>query len=561
MNSLKEKKILVRMKQRLGEEVPQSLLDEIAEEEAQIIAEQEKQAALQEERKNAFKGMFSDLSSQLGQLMAEEKKKTAEEQAILDRFSNVLSRVDEIKSQIQERKDQPTEEFIEEIIDATPPVEVPIIEEVEPKKNTIIAAAVQHVKETAQAPSMFVQPEPPVVGRDIKDIQQKLRMLEGWVSKISMTGPGGGEVNFRYLDDVARDTMTPSNDNWVLEYDAATKKVQFTEHIGPIRSIKMNTSGPSTTLVAGQMAWNAIEDCLDIKQGDGSILQAGLENYIQVRNSTGVTLTNGSVVRFSGVFTNADYIPECVLHIADGTVPPLYTIGVLTNDIPANGIGRATLLGKVREIDTTGSSVSETWVAGDILYVSPTYPGELTKVKPTAPNVVVAVAAVLKADATGGVLLVRPTIFPRLYYGSFSDTTNQSAAVANTAYPVTINTANIANGHRLANASRIVADNSGLYNYQFSLQFTSTNSSGKEVYVWARKNGVDIQNTAGKLTIAGNGTSVVFASNYVISMNASDYFEFMWATTDPTASIVAPTATSFCPSTPSAIVIVTEAAL
>ena len=180
------------MKQRLGEEVPQSLLDEIAVEEAKIVAEQEKQTALKEERKNAFKGIFSDLSSQLGQLMVEEKKKTAEEQAILDRFSNVLSRVDEIKSQIAEHKEQTTEEFIEEIIPQT--VEMIPEEIVDP-----IKAIVEKIKDT-KPPSMFVQPDPPLVSRDIRDIQGKLKMLEGWVSKIAMTGPGGGAGSVDQLD-------------------------------------------------------------------------------------------------------------------------------------------------------------------------------------------------------------------------------------------------------------------------------------------------------------------------------------------------------------------------
>lgn len=35
---------------------------------------------------------------------------------------------------------------------------------------------------------------------------------------------GGGEVWFKWLDDVNRNTMTQANDNFVLEYDATTKK-------------------------------------------------------------------------------------------------------------------------------------------------------------------------------------------------------------------------------------------------------------------------------------------------------------------------------------------------
>ena len=313
------------------------------------------------------------------------------------------------------------------------------------------------------------QPSPKVVDPNIGSIQQKLKFLEQAIGKIAATGPGSGEVNFRWLDDVARQTMTDLNDNWVLEYDAATKKVQFTETIGPIRAIGFNLDGPQPPLVAGQIAYNPQEDCLDVRHDDGTTLQVGLEQHMIVRNETGSSLANGAVVRFAGVFENGDVYPLVVPHIANGTVPPLYTVGILTNTLPNQSVGRATTFGKVRDINTTGSDVGEVWVNGDILYVSPTTAGKLTKVKPTAPNVVVVVAAVLKAHASQGILLVRPTIFPRLYYGVFTDTTNQVAALPNTPYVVKYNTTDIANGHHVSNNSRVVAENSGLYNYQFSL--------------------------------------------------------------------------------------------
>jgi hypothetical protein len=204
MNSLQEKKILVHMKQRLGEEVPQSLLNEINEEEAAIVAAEQKQLALQEERKSAFKGIFADLSLQLGQLMAEEKKKTEEEQALLDRFANVLEHVDQIKSQIAERKEQTTEEFIEDIIpqEILETTSIVLAPEEPPKRPPIkdpIKDVVDKIKATKPS-SMFIQPDPVPVSRDIKDIQSKLKMLEGWVSKISMTGPGGGAGSVDQLD-------------------------------------------------------------------------------------------------------------------------------------------------------------------------------------------------------------------------------------------------------------------------------------------------------------------------------------------------------------------------
>lgn len=485
-----------------------------------------------------------------------EEQRKVEEHSLkeLSEFFNLLITAKQEERPITEEQIVEHSEIIETI--TVPVAEEPLI--VEPKSLVDVTAEQikQSVKEAA-----FELPDAPKPAPEIKILQQKVQDITNWLSKITMTGPGSGEVNFRYLDDVNRGTMSSSNDNWVLEYDAATKKVQFTENIGPIRTVAFNLDGSQTPLQPGQLEWNIEEDCLNIASSDGSILQAGLEQHMRVKNTTGSTLTNGTVVRFSGVYANSDFNPTVVPHIANGTIPPLYTVGVLTGDIPNGSIGRATTYGKVRELNTTGTPVGETWNIGDILYVSPTNAGKLTKVKPTAPNIVVSVAAVLKVGVTDGILLVRPTIFPRLYYGAFSDTLEQAATVIDTPYAVKLRVTDIANGHHISNNTQIVAENSGLYNYQFSLQFASTNSSAKNVYVWPRKNGVDIPNSATKLTIVGNMVYTVASWNFIVSMNANDYFELMWATTDLSAKIVAPAATTFCPAIPSAIVTVTEAAL
>jgi hypothetical protein len=102
---------------------------------------------------------------------------------------------------------------------------------------------------------------------------------------------------------------------------------------------------------------------------------------------------------------------------------------------------------------------------------------------------------------------------------------------------------------------------SGLYNYKFSIQFVSTNSAAKDVWVWFRKNGVDIPDSATRITITGNGVYDVASWDISVSMNAEDYFQIMWAASDTSVSITAPPATAFCPAIPSVILTVTEVAL
>jgi len=553
--NLKEMKMLVKMKTAMGESVDQSILDQIAVEEARIAAEQEKEATIIEERKSAFGAIFNDLAKDIGKLMEEDKKRTAEQQDAVDRFASLLQTMSTKQPQIVEEKTSPDPEIVEKlevIVEKTAP-------QPEPKEKTLVEAAVSKVSKTT-APSMFVQPEPPLVDRDIKAIQQKLKLLEGWVSKISASGPGGGEVNFRYLDDVARSTMTPSNDNWVLEYDATTKKVQFTEHIGPIRSAKFNTTGPQTALVPGQIAWNEDEDCLDIRHTDGTTLQTGLEQHLRVHNHNAETMVNGTVVMFAGVEnTNSIAMPIIGKYVADANASPLFLIGVLTSDIVSGGIGRATTFGYVRNLNTTGADVGETWVQGNLLWGHPTMPGKMTNVRPSAPYVSTSIAAVARVSATDGQLLVRPTIWPRLWYGDWYDTTNQTAASINTAYAVKMNSVNAVSGFELnAGGTVIKALNAGRYNFQFSLQFTSSNSASSKVYIWYRKNGVDVPHSTTVLTIASNGGKLAPAWNFPVLMSANDTFTLMWAVDSTSVSLSAEPATAFCPSVPSVILSVSQ---
>lgn len=473
--------------------------------------------------------------------------------AMFEELAGLNEQLIKIEESLPEKQEL-TEEVIEPII------ETPVLkEEIRDNSTSSVEKYLTH--------KSFQQPQPEVVSKDVEAIRAKIKFLEQAIGKIAATGPGSGEVWFRWLDDVDRSTIdTPdANQEHILRYNATTKKFFFGELTGDhreINSFTFDVNGPNIVKTPRMIYWNQSEDCLDVSQQDGTTLQVGLENYIQIKNNSGAVFPNGMVVRFSGIYSNGDFVPTAMPHVANGTIPPLYTIGVVTNPIPNGSTGRATLLGKVRDIDTTGADVGENWIEGDILYVHPTIPGKLTRNKPTAPEVVISIAVVLKKDPLTGILLVRPTIFPRLHYGTFVDKTNQYAAVINTPYAVTFNTTDTSNGHvRGTDTSRIIALESGLYNYKFSIQLVSTNSSSKEVYIWFRKNGIDIADSATRLTINGNKVYDVAAWDISVSMLPNDYFQIMWAVSDTTVHIAAPSATAFCPAIPSVILNVTEVAL
>jgi hypothetical protein len=91
-----------------------------------------------------------------------------------------------------------------------------------------------------------------------------------------------------------------------------------------------------------------------------------------------------------------------------------YILGVAKEAAATNDWIYVQEFGEVKGINTSGSTASETWVNGDILYYNPAVTGGLTKNVPTAPNAKVQVAAVVHADASNGILFVRPTFEPRL---------------------------------------------------------------------------------------------------------------------------------------------------
>lgn len=160
----------------------------------------------------------------------------------------------------------------------------------------------------------------------------------------------------------------------------------------------------SVILGGGTLSWNSDEGTLDIDTGAGVIIQAGQENNRLVRNNTTSVITNGTVVMLTGSIGNSGRLTVAPADGVQGTAMKVY--GVVTQDILPNTDGYVTIDGKVRNIDTTGSIVGETWVDGDILYLKPNDAGKLTKVEPIYGEIKIPVANVVHAH-TNGTLDVR----------------------------------------------------------------------------------------------------------------------------------------------------------
>ncbi len=148
---------------------------------------------------------------------------------------------------------------------------------------------------------------------------------------------------------------------------------------------------------------------------------------------------------------------------------------------------------------------------------------------------------------------------PILHFGAFSDTTTQTAASIDTAYGMVFNTTDSSNGVSIGSpTSRLVADFQGVYNVQFSAQLDKTSGGAGNIYIWLRKNGTNVPNTATTIAIQGTAARTVAAWNFIIQLEPTQYVELMWATDDTSVRILAASATSVWPAIPSVIATLTQ---
>lgn len=105
--------------------------------------------------------------------------------------------------------------------------------------------------------------------------------------------------------------------------------------------------------------------------------------------------------------------------------------------------------------------------------------------------------------------------------------------------------------------SRVYVAEAGIYNFQFSAQLDKTGGGASTVHIWPRINGVNVPDSATKVVIDGPNNEIVPAWNFVLVMNANDYFELAWESPDDRVISPYEAPTSVYPGIPSIILTVT----
>ena len=131
-------------------------------------------------------------------------------------------------------------------------------------------------------------------------------------------------------------------------------------------------------------------------------MNIGQEQWLRARNQTGVTITNGSVVKLSSAIGDR---PTVVLAQSTDQTNTFSTgneiIGMATHDIENGTDGFITTFGMVNGLNTAA------FTAGDLLWVSSSA-GQFTNIAPSAPYDKTFVGIVTRANVSNGTVFMTP---------------------------------------------------------------------------------------------------------------------------------------------------------
>ena len=288
-----------------------------------------------------------------------------------------------------------------------------------------------------------------------------------------------GSTTFVLSSENSSETIRSNATGWdvISRFDSALTS--------PFDYVQFDTTPTTPVYTAGRVHWEENENTLEIGTGvDDVAIQVGQENAIRVRNSTGSTITNGSVVRVSGSTGNR---PNIILAQADTAANAAGTIGIATHDIENNTDGFVTTSGLVRGLVT--SSFSE----GDAVYLSSTVAGGLTATQPT---ISVQIGFVTISHVNNGTVLVAVESHIPIYGSIYVDGGVTAQAIP-TGATYTKSTAFTTNGNDSGGVADVANDklilSRGAWHITASMSF-SAGSAGDNFIVSCFLDGVEQSN-------------------------------------------------------------------
>jgi nitrogen fixation protein len=195
----------------------------------------------------------------------------------------------------------------------------------------------------------------------------------------------------------------------LVPYTGATQNVDLGEFELKGGQLTLDTT-PTGTAAVATTRWNDTLGSTETTLKGGSvILKNGVDLLARVVNKVtpNTTLTKAAyqVVKVSGAQGQ-----RLAVDLAQGNTDlnSADTLGVVTETIATNQEGFIITVGQLEGINTTGSLQGETWVDGNVLYLSPTTAGRMTNIKPNGSNGhIVVLGYVEYAHANNGKIYVK----------------------------------------------------------------------------------------------------------------------------------------------------------
>jgi hypothetical protein len=164
MQSIKEKKLLVKFAQSMGQPIDPAIVEEVKKyEEMQTSVKESVRSNILEDLRELF------------------------DTAVENKVTTLEPAKEEVK--------------VEEVVEIVEKVVEPVKEEV--KQPSLIERSAVAIEKAEKANAIkedsYQQPSVPAP-TDLKAVKEKIKFLEQWLAKISLTGPGGGAGSIETLD-------------------------------------------------------------------------------------------------------------------------------------------------------------------------------------------------------------------------------------------------------------------------------------------------------------------------------------------------------------------------
>lgn len=311
----------------------------------------------------------------------------------------------------------------------------------------------------------------------------KIETLTSTDSSVTITGTGSSRNLSVPVNPNSVSGPASSTDNAVVRFDGTTGKLIQNSTAATIDDsgnadflsqkadfFDIDTAA-TTSAAVGRLRWDASKGTAVLGEVGGNLeIAVGQTLDALVTNAEAVTISKGQVVYLFSATGNRASVK---LAYNTGDATSAKTFGVAAEDIAANGIGLVRCVGVLDGLNL-GS-----YTAGDTLYLGATA-GSLTATKPYAPNHLVYVGLVERANNGNGQLYVRV----------------QNGYELDEIHDVQINNGTLANGQTI------------LYDAATSLWKNANLTAGT---------GVSITNGASSVTITNTGVTSVTGTSPVAS--------------------------------------------